>query len=310
MSGQPDEVWYELEVTADVEAVEPVVELFSRYAYNQGVVVEEPFLQDLDGDNLRVDVSKPFLVKAFVPEASFETGVQEAIESGLWFIGAVRPVGTLAVTRREQRDWTDAWKEHYHPVRVTGRFTIAPPWQVVEPESADDLVIVLDPGMAFGTGTHPTTQLCLEMLPDLVAAGDRVFDVGTGTGILAIAAAQLGAGTVDAVDIDPIAVRQASANLSENRLEAPVTIWQSDMSGAPDERYDLVIANIIARILVEVSEQIGASVKPDGSLLLSGIIEEKEALVIERYQALGFTMQRRERMGDWIAQVWTPSAAV
>ena len=189
-----------------------------------------------------------------MPEASFEASVQEAIESGLWFIGAVRPVGTLSVTRKEQRDWTDAWKEHYHPVRVSGRFTIAPPWQVVEPESADDFVIVLDPGMAFGTGTHPTTQLCLEMLPDLISAGDRVFDVGTGTGILAVAAAQLGAATVDAVDIDPIAVRQAIANLNENALSTPVRIWQSDMSDAPDQPYDLVIANIIARILVEVSE--------------------------------------------------------
>ncbi len=301
--------WIELSVEVDHEAVEPVVELFSRYGYNEGVVIEEPFTQDRDGDNVRVDVSRPFRIRTFIPQESFDTASLDAIRSGIWHLGQMRGTGELTVETRNEEDWANAWKAHYKPVRVGTRVVVRPPWQEYDPEG-DDVVVLLDPGMAFGTGTHPTTQIALRLLETLEIAGRTVFDVGTGSGIIAIAAAKLGASKADGVDIDTVSVRQAQTNIDLNAARPTVTIWQSAMepSGDPLLTYDIVVANIIARVLVEISEQIVASVGDDGTLVLSGIIDSKEESVVERYRALGFERIERLQIEDWIGHIWRRSA--
>jgi len=304
----PSGAWIELSVEVDHEAVEPVVELFSRYGYNEGVVIEEPFTQDRDGDNVRVDISRPFRIRTFIPQDTFDASSLDAIRAGIWHLGRLRGTGELTVETRNEEDWANAWKAHYVPVRVGTRVVVRPPWQEYEP-SADDLVVLLDPGMAFGTGTHPTTQIALRLLERLPVRGKSVFDVGTGSGIIAIAAAQLGAREVDGVDIDAVSVRQAVSNVDLNDVADTVSIWKSDM--APSEirgkSYDIVVANIIARVLVEISGQIASSVASDGTLVLSGIIDSKEAAVLERYQALGFELADRLQIEDWIGHIWQPS---
>ncbi|HEY7036740.1 MAG TPA: 50S ribosomal protein L11 methyltransferase [Thermomicrobiales bacterium] len=297
--------WLELAVEVDHEAVEPVTELFARYGFNQGVVIEEPFTQDPDGDNVAVDLSRPVTVRTFVAAADAPDSILDDIKQALWHLGRMRPVGELTAAVRREEDWANAWKEHYRPVRVGRRVVVRPPWQEYA-HAEGDVVVVLDPGMAFGTGTHPTTRLCLTALEDELAPGDSVFDVGTGSGILAIAAALLGASHVDGVDVEPVSVRQAAENVERNGVGDRVRIaaGSADAAGGFGGTYDLVLANIIARILVEISSDLVAAVKPGGTLILSGIIEPKEPEVVTAFRALGFEMRRREQMEDWVAQVW------
>src|SRR5262249_24696377 len=158
------------------------------------------------------------------------------------------------VTVRREEDWANAWKEHYRPVRVGRRVVVRPPWQSYVPDK-DDIVVVLDPGMAFGTGTHPTTRLCLTALEDALGLGDKVFDVGTGSGIVAIAAALLGASQVDGVDVEAVSIRQAVENVDLNDVSDRIRIaaGSADAAGSLGGAYDLVLANIIARILIEIA---------------------------------------------------------
>jgi ribosomal protein L11 methyltransferase len=301
--------WIELSVEVDHEAVEAVVELFSRYGYNEGVVIEEPFAQDRDGDNVRVDITRPFRIRTFIPQETFDAAALDAIRTGLWHLGRMRGTGDLVVETRNEEDWANAWKAHYTPVRVGIRVVVRPPWQEYEPESGD-VVVLLDPGMAFGTGTHPTTQIALRLLETLTVEDRSVFDVGTGSGILAIAASKLGARAVDAVDIDAVSVRQAQTNIDLNDVRGSVSIWQSAMepNAEPMKTYDIVVANIIARVLVEISDQIVSSVGLNGTLVLSGIIDSKEASVVDRYRSLGFDIVKREQIEDWIGHIWRRTA--
>jgi ribosomal protein L11 methyltransferase len=301
--------WIELSVDVDHEAVEPIVELFSRYGYNEGVVIEEPFTQDRDGDNVRVDITRPFRIRTFIPQENFDAASLDAIRSGIWHLGQLRGTGELTIETRSEEDWANAWKAHYVPVRVGTRVVVRPPWQEYEP-SDDDVVVLLDPGMAFGTGTHPTTQIALRLLERLEIAGKSVFDVGTGSGIIAIAAAKLGARAVDGVDIDAVSVRQAVANVAMNDASDSVAIWKSDMAPntARDQVYDIVVANIIARVLIEIADQVVPAVGSDGTLVLSGIIDSKESGVVETYRSLGFEIQDRMQIEDWIGHIWQRAA--
>ena len=209
--------WLEVRVAADSEAVEAVSELFARYGYQGGVAIEEQYAQDNDGDNLHVDPAQPVVVTTYLADTP---GVQETIsrlEQALWHLSQMRYVGPLSVGTREEEDWANAWKEHFHVHRVGNSVVIRPPWQPYEPRP-DDVVITLDPGMAFGTGLHPSTQLCLIAAEDLVQAGDRLLDVGTGSGILAIAAMKLGAGRVLGLDVEEVAIQAARTNGEANGI--------------------------------------------------------------------------------------------
>jgi ribosomal protein L11 methyltransferase len=297
--------WLELAVEVDHEAVEPVTELFARYGFNEGVVIEEPFTQDPDGDNVAVDLSRPVTVRTFVAAADAPETILDEIKEALWHLGRMRPIGELATSIRREEDWANAWKEHYRPVRAGRRVVVTPPWQEYDAKESD-VVVVLDPGMAFGTGTHPTTRLCLTALEDELKPGDAVFDVGTGSGILAIAAVLLGASRVDAVDIEPVSVRQAKENFERNNVADRVRIAEgsADKAGSFGGTYDLVLANIIARILVEISSDLVAAVRPGGTLVLSGIIEPKEEDVLQAFRRLGFELRRRDQIEDWVGHVW------
>jgi ribosomal protein L11 methyltransferase len=284
--------------------------LFGRYGYNEGVVIEEPFRQDPDGDNLAVDVTKPVTVRTYLPVEAIDEQTIEAIKSGLGSLGMIRPVGELQIERRQEEDWANTWKEYYQPVKVGLRTVVRPPWRSYEPK-ADEVVVVLDPGMAFGNGTHHTTRLALVGLEETIAPGMTVFDAGTGSGILAIAAAKLGARLVDGVDIDPVSVRTAVENVERNQLDVPVRLEVGSIApGEPfdGEHYDLVLANIIARILTELCDGIVSRVKPGGILVLSGIIEDREASTREAYERYPLQLLNRRQEEDWISIVYRKHA--
>jgi len=297
--------WLELSVECDTEAVEPVSELFARYGFYQGVVIEEAFTQEADGDNLAVDPSRPVTVRTFLAAADVDQSSLDDIRNALWHLGRLRHVADLAIAERREEDWANAWKAHYHVHRIGRRVVVRPPWHDHAPQR-DEVVVELDPGMAFGTGLHPSTKLCVLALEDEIQPDIRVLDVGTGSGILAIAAVLLGAAHVDAVDIEPVAVRSARENAARNGVADRIMTREGSVGpGEPcGDAYDLVLANIIARILNDLATGIAAAVAPGGALVLSGIIESREPAVRRAFDAEGLAFDRRAQIEDWVALVY------
>jgi ribosomal protein L11 methyltransferase len=296
--------WLELKVACDAEAVEAVAELFARYGFNQGVVIEEPFRQDADGDNFTVEPSQPVVVKTFLNAVDASEATLTEIREALWFLGRLRAIGELEVAARDEEDWANAWKAHYAVHRVGRRVLVKAPWHDYTPAPVE-IVVELDPGMAFGTGLHPSTQLCMSALEDELAAGDRVLDVGAGSGILAIAAALLGASSVDGVDVEPVAVRAARENAARNGVASLVRVEHGSVGVDEPFRgpYDLVVANIIARVLIELAPALAGAVAPGGTLILGGIIDSKEESVHAAFAVEELTVAGRSTSEDWVALV-------
>ncbi len=304
-SSAPQDAWIELSVEVDAEAVEPVSELFSRFGFNEGVAVDQPFTQEADGDNLAVDLSHPFTVRTFVAAADLRPDAVEEIRTSLWHLGRMREVGELRVSERREDEWADAWKEHYRPQRVGERVVVRPPWFEYD-ATGDEVVVVLDPGMAFGTGLHPSTRLSVLGLERAIRPGMRVLDVGCGSGVLTIPAALLGAASVDAVDIEPVAVRSTIENAERNGVSDKLRVAEGSVGhGAPfTGPYDLVLANIIARVLTELADDLVAAIAPGGTIVLAGIIEGKEEGVRAAFDAHRLQLLNRAQMEDWISLVY------
>ena len=293
--------WIELAVQADNEAVEAVAEIFSRYGYGGGVAIDEPFEQERDGENARVAADRPFVVRAYIPDDADAREKVEAVERALWHLGQMRYVGPLMAAPRAEEDWANAWKEHYHVHRVGRRTIIRPPWREYVRQPGD-VVIELDPGMAFGTGLHPSTQLCLIALEERMRPGLRVLDVGCGSGVLTIAAARHGAALVDALDIEPVAVRSTRENVARNGLATPIRVAVGTVERTPEfaGRYDLVVANIIARIIIELAPALVAACAPGGRLITSGIIIDRADETRDALAAAGLAAIEQHQMGDWV----------
>lgn len=303
----PDRVWYQLSVDVDNEAVESVTELFGRYGFNEGVAIEEPYVQDQDGDNVGIDTDKPFTVHTYVAEEDFKPEIIEELRKALYFLGQLRGVSDVRVTNLQEQDWANAWKEHFQVHRIGDRVVIRPPWREYVPEE-NDLEVILDPGMAFGTGLHPSTRLSMLGTEAVVKPGDTVLDVGTGSGILAIAAVKLGAEKVDTVDVEAVAVKATADNAALNDVTDKIAVELGSVGeGEPfwGEQYDVVLANIISRILIELCEAIVAHTKPGGTIVLAGIIETREQDVIAAYEAAGAKVIDRRFAEDWVSLVLT-----
>ena len=293
--------WLELTVEVDGEAVEAVSEILGRLG--QGAAVRPTRLVRDPNDELaaREDPSAPYELTAHLPNDADARGAIDRTERALWHLQAfgLRPVGELRVRPVEDRDWTDAWKEGYQPQRI-GRVVIVPSW-LEPPAGTEDVVLRLDPGMAFGTGLHPTTRACLSLLQRAGPMPARVLDVGSGSGILGLAALALGAGTVDAVDTDPLAVEATIANAATNGHAGSVTARAGSLEATCDEPYPLVLANLVAASLVELAQRLAAHTSPGGTLLASGIIAARADEVSAALQAAGFTQRQRIDDGEWVS---------
>lgn len=324
--------WLEIAVAADDEAVEAVAEVLR--AHGRGVAIDEPFVQRNLEEAPERDTSRRPIVKTYLPNDEAAIEAQRRIAEALWHLGQLRAVEPLETRRIAEEDWANAWKAFFPILRVGERTVIVPPWRryrraasatSVRPsgrmQRLKDVIVRLDPGLAFGTGTHPTTRLCLRALERLVAPGARVLDVGTGSGILAIAAARLGAARVVALDIDPVAVGAARANVRRNRIArivdvregGPDTAFRAPRSGlgvarsqqpeleTPD--FDLLLANITARTNAALASHLATLLAPDGRLVASGILAESAHLVIEAFAAVGLEILSQEEEGDWVALI-------
>lgn len=212
--------------------------------------------------------------------------------------------GTLAVSTNtvHDEDWAETWKSYYKPFRVGERLVVKPVWEDFDAKQ-DDIILEIDPGAAFGNGTHETTAMCLALLETELHAGDSVLDIGTGSGILALAAARLGASHVLAVDLDPVAARVAGENVERNGLSGVIDVQVGDLLAGIDIRADVVIANIIADVIILLSGAAAQHMKPGGTFLCSGIIRDREADVLSALSGAGFAVRHIERKGEWVAIV-------
>jgi len=300
--------WLELTVQVHPEAVESVSELLRRYS-SDGVVIEEPFELTDDGQDYRVLYGQPVKIHAYVPMDGKEEIARQQIEQGLWHLSSIGAhfVGELQTRVVDEEDWANAWKDYYHVTHIGRRLVIRPSWRDYTPNE-HEVAVTLDPGMAFGTGVHPTTRMCLEQVEQRVQAGMRVLDVGTGSGILALAAAKLGAHHVDAIDNSSVAVESAIANVAMNDLEdcVKVVLGVLDEVGAERlaGRYDLVLANILAHIIGSIAPHLARVLAPQGLLVVSGIIEtrrhEAEGPLLES----GLALVEEVKIDDWLALVY------
>jgi ribosomal protein L11 methyltransferase len=306
-------VWVELSVAADIEAVEAVSEILTRFAPG-GTSVEPGFGLTDEGLGAVIDTAKPAVVRAYLPGID-PAGVEDAISAATTALGhlqafGLRPIGDLQTRLVREEDWAEAWKSHFPVLRVGRRLVIRPTWRRHR-RRPEDVVLSLDPGMAFGTGLHPTTRLCLaalETLADegLLARGSarggnaRVVDVGCGSGILAIAAGKLGAGELLGVDTDPVAVEATAANARLNGQSRRLRVRGGSLPSG-EAPFDLVLANLIASLLVQLARPLRDELALGGRILASGIFRDREDDVRAAFEAVGLRLGRRWAEEDWVA---------
>ncbi|ALF12115.1 50S ribosomal protein L11 methyltransferase [Parageobacillus thermoglucosidasius] len=304
--------WSEISIHTTHEAVEAISNILHE-AGAGGVVIEDPYdlTKERDASFGEVYELNPddypeegVIIKAYLPVNSFlgETveEIKQAINNLLLYdidIGKNK----ITISEVNEEEWATAWKKYYNPVKISEKFTIVPTWETYEPVSSDELIIELDPGMAFGTGTHPTTVMCIQALEKYVKPGDTVIDVGTGSGILSIAAAMLGAKAVRALDLDPVAVDSARLNVKLNKVQHIVTVSQNNLLDHIEERANVIVANILAEIILRFADDAYRLLENNGYFITSGIIQAKKQEVKDGLIKAGFTIEETLVMEDWIA---------
>lgn len=303
--------WYEIKIKTTSTAVDAVSNLLYELGA-QGIVVEDPndpiYNDGYEGDWDYFDKSEltfefeGALVKAYIetdsPEALIPV-IQQQV-AGLRLFDLDPGLGEVTLKEIRESDWANEWKKYYHPVRIGRHLVIKPSWEFFEPETLD-LVIELDPGGAFGSGTHETTTMCAEFLEENVEAGMTVYDIGCGSGILAIAAAKLGAGDVVAADIDPAAVEVALENVAINHAADVVRVVRGDLMQVVEGPADLVVTNIIADVVAELASGMKHYLKTGGLWISSGIIDSKLPLVLEAMASHGYEIIEVRERGEWRA---------
>jgi ribosomal protein L11 methyltransferase len=299
--------WLEVSLVVDGEMAEAVAEVLARYAPD-GVVIESTAVTAGEDDSEGHAVG-PLRVCAYllVNEQLDET--RQRLEEALWYLGRIRPLPEIQYRTVQQTDWSESWKQHYQPIAIGKRLMVIPAW--LESPEPSRIAVRIDPGMAFGTGTHPTTQLCLELLEGhfqhLDIPAGQVIDVGCGSGILSVAALKLGAGQALAVDIDEEAISASVENAQLNGVEAGLEVGLGSVGEIRQGKFSIrkapmVLANILAPVIIRLlDEGLGALLIPQGSLILSGILAEQAGDVEAALGKHGLRVVIRRQIGDWVA---------
>ncbi len=291
--------WLELTIEVPSEYVEPVAELFSRYGEG-GVAIEVAGGYDLD-DGPPPAPAPTATVRTYLPSAPAYRSRRELIHIGVRLFSHLHPLPELREREMADREWEAEWKAHFTPLRVGRRLVVCPSWRTHEPRK-EEVTIVLDPGLAFGTGHHPTTRRCLESVERLVFPGCRVVDVGVGSGILSIAAAKLGAEAIVGLEVDPVAVRVCRANLRANGVSKRARCYPGTLPHprvAPGSA-DLVLANLNPPALTALAAALREALKPDGWLVASGVLQERGDQVEEAFAAVGLQVREALVDDDWV----------
>lgn len=307
--------WTEVTIKTTTEAVEAISNILMEERCG-GVMIEDPkdFLfqkkNELDWDYVEEEVFNKsgqdgVLIKTYIPE---ERNVLELIETVkarialLPSFGLDIGEGSVSLSNVNESDWANEWKKYYKPTKVGKKIVVKPSWEEYEKQEGD-LIIELDPGMAFGTGTHETTSMCIRELENYVDETKTVFDIGCGSGILAIAAAQLGAKEVVAGDLDEVAVKVSKENCEINNVSDKVVVKHGSLFEVVDSKADIIVANIIADIIKILAKDVSKFLKDDGVFISSGIILAKIDEVCQALEENGFEIVKVERLGEWSAIV-------
>ena len=305
--------WTEVLIKVDPQAVEAVTDILYGLGA-QGVAIDEPVdVERLREDELYWDYIDEKLLENDTEETKImayfseeETNLPEKIAvirekiKNLTEFGLSIGSGAVELSNVNQEDWESAWKQYFKPVHVTDRIVVKPEWEEYSPQEGE-IVIEIDPGMAFGTGTHETTSMCINQIEKNLKAGDRVIDIGSGSGILSMAAVLLGAQRATGVDLDPVAVRVALENVELNNLQDKIEILHGNLTDVIREKADIVVANIMADIILILLEDVREFIKDDGLFISSGIIQEKRAAVEARLLEKNFSIVEVETKGEWCA---------
>lgn len=304
--------WSEICVHTTNEAIEPISNILHETGAS-GVVIEDPLDLYEDRDtpfgeiyelNAEEYPEEGVYIKAYLPMNSFlgeaVNEVKQAINNlMLYDIDLGRNQITLSEIHEEE--WATAWKKYYKPVKISKKITIIPTWEEYDAVSSDELIIELDPGMAFGTGTHPTTVLSIQSIERYIEENNVVIDVGSGSGVLSIASALLGAEKVHAFDLDDTAVKITKLNSKLNKVDEQIYSKQNNLLDHVDMEADMIVSNILAEIIVRFVEDAWRNLKPNGIFITSGIIKAKKQLVIDKLNHQGFQILEINEMEDWVS---------
>ena len=299
--------WLEVSLTVNGELAEAVADVLARFAPN-GVMTEQgvKFVNDEDEGT----ATGPISVRAYLPMDEHIEETRQKLEESLYYLGTIQPLPAPTFTPIADQNWMEAWKQHYKPIPIGKRLMIVPAW--LDSPEPNRIAIKIDPGMAFGTGTHPTTQLCLGLTEKFFAGAQyieplRIIDVGCGSGILSIAALKLGAKQALGVDIDLESIKNSRENADVNKIGDELILGQGSVQEILDGRFafksaPLVMANILAPVIIRLFDAgLADLIDPGGAILLSGILQEQSPSVIEAAQAKGLKMNEKIQMGDWVA---------
>lgn len=290
--------WIEIAVTVPPDLADLAASVLEDYGH-QGISISRDDIQPDHWDEGELPDPAAMIVRAYMVASDTAEASRATLDVMLTQRGLPQAVYQLV----DDEDWAEAWKSHYHTTRIGEHFVIRPIWEAYDPQAAD-LVISLDPGMAFGTGTHSTTRLCLMSLEALMKPGLSVLDLGCGSGILAIAAAKMGASKVLAIDIDPIAAKITDENAAVNNVADQIVAQQGTLETVRGSarRFDLLLANILARIIIEMCDQgLGDIVRPGGVAIFSGIITEQVDDVRVALDRAGYQVTKVRTEGDWVS---------
>ena len=302
--------WLEIAVEVAGIDAEAIAETFREHC--PGGVAIEPSVRP-QGDGYVVDGDAPALVKGYLSPGADSVRVRRSLRIALRFAPLESPPRWRRPRRLREEDWRDSWKRYFRPQRIGRRLLIKPSWATYKVKAADT-VIEIDPGMAFGTGQHPTTAMCLGALEDRLRpartggrlANDAVLDLGTGSGILAIAAARLGAGRVLALDVDPQAAKAARENAARNGVRDTVEVREGALpEGARGERFDLVVANISGVTIERLAAPFADVLRGNGTLIVSGFLEDAVEELSRQFEEAGLRVERVEAEGVWRALIAT-----
>lgn len=300
--------WIEVQIKTTTEAEEIVTNILYDIGV-QGLAIEDPkdilaFIEneenlDLIDSKLLEKDFETIIIKSYFPESE---DLIDKIDLIRQYIEKNNDLGKVTISEVYEKDWAEGWKKYYKPKKIGEKIVIKPSWENYEP-CDEDIIIEIDPGMAFGTGTHETTILCINELEKYVNEGDTVFDVGCGSGILSITAAKLGAKKVLGVDLDETAVKVAKENILKNEVDNIVKIKKGNLLKNVEKEADLIVSNILAEVIIDFVETIGEYLKNEGIFIASGIIVEKEDMVRDALQKNGFTIIETNTIKDWVSIV-------
>lgn len=297
--------WVEIAVEIHREAIEAVCNLLQDIGAN-GTVIEDPEVYKDNGSPGAIPLPPSgdtgTRVKAYLPENDMVGEKVEFLRKQLELFRQYLDVGPGEIALRAVRDeeWSESWKQYYKTQRVGRRLVVVPSWEHPG-DNSDSVVVYLDPGMAFGTGTHPTTRRCLQTLEDHIRGGELVYDIGTGSGILAIAAAKLGAGRVVAIDLDPVAIKVARENVALNHVENVVTVREGDLLSVCSEPARVIVANIIADAIIMLADSVPGRLVPGGLFVAAGIIEDRRDETLRSLVDAGLKIREIHQDGEWVS---------